>query len=122
MNVIEILVPIAFFAMVFGIAYLYFLTRNRERMALIEKGADASLFNTGKTRGSGSVLLNMALLATGIGIGVLCGALLEKAGIEEGVAFPAAIFLFAGLGLLTSYLIEQRSRAKSKGDQDELMR
>ena len=39
---------IAFFAMVFGIAYVYYTTRNKERMALIEKGADASLFNTGK--------------------------------------------------------------------------
>jgi len=35
----EILIPLSFFAAVFGIAYLYFITRNKERMALIEKGA-----------------------------------------------------------------------------------
>ena len=39
---------IALFATVFGIMYVHYTTRNKERMALIEKGADASLFNTGK--------------------------------------------------------------------------
>ncbi len=35
---------VALFATVFGVFYLYLNTRNRERMGLIEKGADASLF------------------------------------------------------------------------------
>ena len=39
---------IALFAAIFGIMYVYYTTRHKERMALIEKGADASLFNTGK--------------------------------------------------------------------------
>lgn len=34
----EILVPLSFFAMIFGIVYLIYSTRNRERLALIEKG------------------------------------------------------------------------------------
>ena len=41
---VEILIPISLFLMIFGIIYLYYSTRNRERMALIEKGADASIF------------------------------------------------------------------------------
>jgi len=45
----EVLVAfIAFFATIFGIYYVSVTTRNKERMALIDKGADASLFNTGK--------------------------------------------------------------------------
>ena len=41
----EVLIAfIAFFATVFGIYYVHITTRNKERMALIEKGADASLF------------------------------------------------------------------------------
>ena len=44
----ELLIPISFFLVVFGIIYLYFSTRNKERLALIEKGADASIFNLGK--------------------------------------------------------------------------
>ena len=46
---------IAFFATVFGIMYIHYTTRNKERMALIEKGADASLFNTGKEGQKGSI-------------------------------------------------------------------
>ena len=35
----EIIVPIVFFALVFGIVYIALNARNKERMALIEKGA-----------------------------------------------------------------------------------
>lgn len=116
MNVIEILVPFSFFAMLFGIAYLFLTTRNRERMALIEKGADASLFNTGRTSRSSLTVVTFALLSVGIGLGVLCGALLEKSGLDEGVAYPASIFIFAGIGLLSSYYIN-----KSRSAKDELL-
>ena len=33
---------ISLFIVIFGICYLFFSTRNKERLALIEKGADAS--------------------------------------------------------------------------------
>ena len=36
----EVIVFITLFSVVFGIAYLYYSTRNKERLALIEKGAD----------------------------------------------------------------------------------
>lgn len=111
MNVTEILVPISFFAMVFGIAYLFLTTRNRERMALIEKGADAALFNTGRTSKGWSPIVTFSLLSIGIGIGVLIGALLEEVGLQEGVSYPAAIFIFAGLGLFLSFYINRKSNS-----------
>ena len=40
----EVAVLIIIFGTIFGIAFLYFSTRNKERLALIEKGADASIF------------------------------------------------------------------------------
>jgi hypothetical protein len=40
----QVLVPLSLFAMIFGIVYLIYSTRNRERLALIEKGVDASIF------------------------------------------------------------------------------
>ena len=43
-----ILVPLGLFAMIFGIVYLGVTSRNRERMALIERGADPALFETKK--------------------------------------------------------------------------
>lgn len=77
-------------------------------MALIEKGADASLFNTGKTRRTGSIVVNIAFLAMGIGTGVLAGAFLEMVGVDDEVAFPACIFIFAGLGLIISFMLNRK--------------
>lgn len=110
---VEILIPLGFFASVFGIVYLSLTTRNKERMALIEKGADASLFSTGKSINGGRIILNIALLAIGIGTGVLVGAILEKSGMDGEVAFPACIFIFAGLGLVASFLL---NRKMNQGD------
>lgn len=104
----EILIPLIIFSAIFGMVYVYLTTRNKERLALIEKGADASLFNTGKKRGLGNIILNLALLAIGIGIGVLVGAGLEQAGMNEDVSFPASIFIFGGLGLVASFFINRK--------------
>ena len=74
-----ILIPISFFLFVFAILYLYFTTRNKERMALIEKGAEANIFFSEK-RGKGPstrkvLLLNMALLLIGVGLAIFIGCL-----------------------------------------------
>jgi preprotein translocase subunit YajC len=104
----QILIPLIIFATIFGIFYVFLTTRNRERLALIEKGADASLFNTGKKNAIGSIILNLALLAIGIGVGVLGGAALEGAGMDGDVSFPASIFIFGGLGLVISFFINRK--------------
>ena len=41
---VEVLIPMSVFATIFGVIYLYLTTRNRERMAMIEQGADPELF------------------------------------------------------------------------------
>jgi hypothetical protein len=41
-----IVIPVSMFLMIFAIVYVYFTTRNKERMALIEKGADPKLFKS----------------------------------------------------------------------------
>lgn len=104
----SILIPLIIFSAIFGVAYVYLTTRNKERLALIEKGADASLFNTGKKNGIGMIILNLALLAIGIGIGIMVGAGLEQGGMDGDVAFPASIFIFGGLGLVTSFFVNRK--------------
>ena len=104
----EIFIPIAFFATIFGIVYLYLTTRNKERMAMIENGADASIFNTGRSFSFGRTVLNLALLAIGIGVGVLIGSALEMAGMGEDVLYPASIFIFSGMGLVVSFFINRK--------------
>jgi hypothetical protein len=106
---------IAFFATVFGIFYIYYTTRNKERMALIEKGADASLFNTGKEKNKtafswGKFTLKAGMLFMGIALGIIAGAIMSSAGVlDEDANYPAMIFFFGGLSLVLFYVIDRRS-------------
>ncbi|WP_026955552.1 DUF6249 domain-containing protein [Algoriphagus vanfongensis] len=108
----EILIPLIIFSCLFGIIYVYLSTRNKERLALIEKGADAKVFNSGKKYSFGEVVLNFALLAIGVGVGILVGALLGQAGMDSDVSFPACIFIFGGLGLTVSYFVNRKLNEK----------
>ncbi len=110
----EILVTLVIFGSIFGVFYLHYSTRNRERMALIEKGADASIFFTKKKERSNSPIwkifvLNIALLLMGIGVGIVTGAYLgENTTMDFNVMMPGSIFFFAGTGLVTGYFITSK--------------
>ncbi len=109
MQAAEIIIPLSVFATIFGIFYLYISTRNRERMVLIEKGADASLFRTGQKTPTlrKLIVLNIALTMVGIGLGITLAIFLYSlTGMEE--VYPASIFTMAGLGLLTSFLLSNK--------------
>lgn len=102
-----ILIPISFFLAVFGMVYLYLSTRNKERLALIEKGADASIFISGKKHTAPIwkvIILNLALLLMGIGVGVFIAMLLtEYTTLNEDAVYPAIIFFMAGVGLFLGF-------------------
>jgi hypothetical protein len=106
---------IALFATIFGIMYVFYTTRNKERLALIEKGADATLFNTGKeglksSWNWGKFTLKMGMLAMGIALGIVVAAILEQtSSLDEHALYPAMIFFFGGLALVLFYLLERRS-------------
>jgi hypothetical protein len=104
----EVLIPIVMFLVIFGIVYLYYSSRNKERLALIEKGAEASIFYGPKSERSGKWILVVGILAIGVALGVLVGAGLESAGMDDEVAFPASIFLFSGIGLVSAYFLAKR--------------
>ena len=107
---------IALFATVFGIMYVHYTTRNKERMALIEKGADASLFNTGKevhksTFAWGKFTLKTGMFFMGIALGILAGAILSNAGVlNEDANYPSMIFFFGGLSLVLFYVIDRKNK------------
>lgn len=108
----EVIVIPIIFGVVFGIYYLYISARNKERLALIEKGADASIFFSNK-RGSHNVskiiILNLALLSMGIGAGIFFGGLFhEVLGLSGEIAFPGTIFFMAGAGLLTGFYMTKK--------------
>jgi hypothetical protein len=102
----EVAVVAIIFGSIFGVFYLYISSRNKERLALIEKGADASIFNIGKRSGSSwkVIVLNLAFLLMGIGLGVFLANLLDTySSLDSDAVYPALIFLMAGLGLYVGY-------------------
>lgn len=108
MDATTVLVNLIIFSTLFGVVYMFLTSRNKERLALIEKGADASVFNSGKKFSFAEGIMNIALLAIGIGTGVLVGAMLEQSGLASEVAFTSSIFIFGGLGLLVSIFVNRK--------------
>jgi len=108
---IEVLIPLAFFAATFGVLYVYFTTRNKERLSMIEKGADPSIFAMPKQRLS----IKLGLLAIGAAIGLLVAQLLiNYAGMGEDVATISMIFLFAGISLVVEHFLAKREEDKKQ--------
>lgn len=110
MNAQAVLIPLIVFASIFGIFFVWISTRNKERMALIEKGADATLFAT-KKKSFRNLTLKIGMLAVGIGIGVLMGSIISTyTMLDEEVAFPSMIFLFGGGFLIGNAFIEKKEQ------------
>lgn len=110
---VEVLIPISAFIGIFGVVYVFLTTRNKERMAMIEKGASAELFN--KTS-KGLIALKFGMLLTGVALGMLIGHVLHKyAGLDDDVAMPSMIFLFGGLALIAYYLVVKKTNRNQQG-------
>ncbi|WP_062057745.1 DUF6249 domain-containing protein [Aquimarina longa] len=104
----EVIIIPAIFGVLFGIYYLFISARNKERMALIEKGADASIFYSSKSKRITPIwkilILNISLLLMSIGIGVFIAGILHLTlGVEDDIAYPGTIFLMSGIGLFTGF-------------------
>ncbi len=109
----ELAVLIVIFGTIFGIAYLFFSTRNKERLALIEKGAEASIFMKGNPKNAAPfwkvLILNLSLLLMGIGLGVFIALILENTlGWNDNAIYPATIFLMSGVGLFTGFTLTKK--------------
>lgn len=112
----EILIPISAFAMTFGIMYLFFSTRNRERLALIEKGADANIFSSNQGRSFNS--LRFGLLMVGLALGLFIGNVLATTTpLDEDAMIFSMMFLFGGGALLASFAIERKLRKQDEEEQ-----
>ena len=108
----EAFIVIAFLAVIFGVFYLYFSTRNKERMALIEKGADASIFARGKQHAAPFwkvFILNLALLLIGIGVGAFLASIIDHyTALDDDAIYPGIIFTCAGLGLFIGFTMTKK--------------
>jgi predicted MFS family arabinose efflux permease len=103
----EVLIPITVFGAIFGIFYVYISARNKERMSMIEKGADASMFVT--KRKYSAMTLKIGMLLVGIALGILIGSIIDEyTTLPSEVGYFSMIFLFGGLALIANSLIEKK--------------
>ena len=109
----ELLIPISLFAMIYGIVYI--LVRKKERMALIQHGADASLFSQKK---KASTDLKWGMLFVGIGTGILLGKIFAAYTVlgEEASMF-SMICLLGGISLVIYHFIDRNIEKKSEQSQ-----
>ena len=101
---VAIIVPLALFAMIFGIVYL----SKRERMAMIERGMNPRI-DLPKPHTN----LRWGLLLIGSGFGLFLAYLLDrtvffKSEDENAAIYFALIAIFGGLGLFMSYLADMK--------------
>ncbi len=106
----EVIIVALIFGAIFGVFYLYFSTRNKERLALIEKGADASIFVSGGNKRHMPFwkifIPTMALVLIGVGIAIFIGeGLAAGLGMDRDIAYPASIFTMAGIGLFAGFTL-----------------
>jgi hypothetical protein len=104
---LEVFIPITLFAAVFGIAYVFFQTRHRERLKMIDKGADPSIFQQPILFRHSTLRLGMFLI--GLALGILFGNILaETTSLKEQVAYFSMIFLFGGASLVLFHMIYKK--------------
>lgn len=105
-----VLVPISFFLAIFAILYVYYTTRAKERLALVEKGVDANIFKISPTE-SRLNLVKWGIFLIGLSVGVFSGYALGQV-IDEIVAFFTTILLAGGISLLVAYWVISRMKDK----------
>jgi hypothetical protein len=102
----DLLVSLAAFATIFGIFYVFMITRYRERMAMLEKGVTPASF---ANKNGGSNTLKFGMLSVGISLGILAGNFLYREDIiERAPAFFSMIFLMGGLSLILNFVIDRK--------------
>ncbi|MEQ8363444.1 MAG: DUF6249 domain-containing protein [Cyclobacteriaceae bacterium] len=85
--------------------------QNMERMAIIDKGLDPSLFKSERVT---AAALRASLLLIGAGLGLLMGYWLDSAFGMDDVAYFSMIFIFGGIGLGVAYMVEERKNKEGK--------
>lgn len=110
---IPMVVSIGLFALIFGIVYL----RNREKMAMIERGMNPGIDLKPVNR---NFVLTWGCLLIGSGLGLFLAYILDntlyfaKENNDNPALYFALIAIFGGAGLFVSYLIEKKDAKKEE--------
>jgi high-affinity Fe2+/Pb2+ permease len=110
-----IVIPVSFFLMVFAIVYIAVTTRNRERLAMIEKGVDPKLF-TSEPRPvhiSTYATFKWGLFMIGLAVGLFVGAMFDEyTNMPDSPMYISMILVFGGLALILAYLFRPKLEKK----------
>lgn len=106
-----IFISISLFGFTAAVLIVYLVNRNRERMAMIEKGVSLS-----ELRGSADAQskayplssLKWGLLAFFVGLGLVVANILESSYYIHDSIYFASMLLFGGVGLVLFYRIASR--------------
>ncbi|GAB5556651.1 MAG: hypothetical protein SchgKO_08640 [Schleiferiaceae bacterium] len=106
---VEILIPIAGMALVFGIVYFGVTTKHKEKMEMIERGVDPQVLES--PRGYGA--LKFGPLLIGLGLGFFLYKILPFDGemMRNGL-----LLIFGGIGLVIGHTL---ARKQMDEDQDK---
>ncbi|MCO6478075.1 MAG: hypothetical protein J5I94_15700 [Phaeodactylibacter sp.] len=121
MSGIEMLIPIlavaGFWAAIIIWVYMFFSSRHRERMALIDNRMDAKIFSKESNRENS---LKIGIVSIMAGIGVFIAYLLDKAGLPGVVAYFTIILMFGGAGLVGFYFLIREKEEKGQREEIEV--
>lgn len=107
-----IFVPIGFFLAIFAILYVFWTTRTKERLALVEKGLDAGIFKVDPVRRRLD-LVKWGIFLIALAVGVVTGFALSNVMNEVGAFFTMILF-FGGVGLIIAYVVINNLDKKEK--------
>ncbi len=101
----DFLVTFTIVAAVFGMVYMHYITRHRERLSMMEKGLDLSGLLAGKHARWTSLKYGMLLI--GVAIGMLVGNIVYKQyDLSNIVSYLSMTLLCGGLSLVLYFIIE----------------
>ncbi len=103
--VIGVFIPIVAIVAISAIIVYIRKFENEERMAMIDKGMNPKDMKVVRNT---SFPLRFSLLMIGVGVGLFVGYILDSNTYMDEVAYYSMIFIWGGLGMGLSYVIEEK--------------
>ncbi len=102
----DFLVTFTIVSAIFGVIYVHYMTRHREKMSMLDRGIELTeLFN----KDTKWVTLKYGMFITGFAIGIIVGNILYTTYDLSNIAsYLSMTFLFGGLSLILNFFIEQK--------------
>lgn len=116
----DVIAVLGFWLTMITLCYMFFTTRHKERMTLIEKGVTAQVFEKrSRTTSRFSALKFGLVLLTG-GIGLMVGNIIASIfNADEALCTFTSLMIFGGLGLVGYYVYTSKFDELEPNDYDE---